>query len=51
MTTRALIERNPKTLRMVVFEPDENPRSLQLYGIDPQIVAAAVRMVVDEGLG
>ncbi len=50
VTTRALIERNPKTLRMVIFEPDETPRSLQLYGIDPQIVAEAVRMVVDEGL-
>jgi nifR3 family TIM-barrel protein len=50
VTTRALIERNPKTLRMVVFEMDENPRSLQLYGVDPEIVASAVRMVVDEGL-
>ena len=50
VTTRALIERNPKTLRMVVFEPDESPRSLQLYGVDPQIVGSAVRMVVDEGL-
>jgi nifR3 family TIM-barrel protein len=50
VTTRALIERNPKTLRMVAFEPGENPRSLQLYGVDPQIVASAVRMVVREGL-
>jgi tRNA-dihydrouridine synthase len=50
VTTRALIERNPKTLRMVVFEPDENPRSLQLYGVDPEIVGSAVRMVVNEGL-
>jgi nifR3 family TIM-barrel protein len=50
VTTRALVERNPKTLRMVAFEPDESPRSLQLYGVDPEITAAAVRMVVDEGL-
>src|SRR5262245_35105603 len=50
VTTRALIERNPKTLRMVAFEPDENPRSLQLYGVDPRIVASAVSMVVHEGL-
>jgi nifR3 family TIM-barrel protein len=50
VTTRALVERNPKTLRMVAFEPGERPRSLQLYGVDPQITAAAVRMVVEEDL-
>jgi nifR3 family TIM-barrel protein len=50
VTTRALVERNPKTLRMVAFEPDERPRSLQLYGVDPVIVERAVRMVVDEDL-
>jgi nifR3 family TIM-barrel protein len=50
ITTRALVERSPKTLRMVAFEPDESPRSLQLYGVDPAVTAAAVRMIVDEGL-
>jgi nifR3 family TIM-barrel protein len=50
VTTRALVERNPKTMRMLAFSPDESPRSLQLYGIDPGIVGQAVRMVVDEGL-
>jgi nifR3 family TIM-barrel protein len=50
VTTRALVERNPKTMRMVAFEPDERPRSLQLYGVDPVIVGRAVRMVVDEDL-
>jgi len=50
VTTRALVERNPKTLRMVAFESDERPRSLQLYGVDPATVAAAVRMVVEDGL-
>lgn len=50
ITTRALVERNPKTMRMIAFGADERPRSLQLYGIDPQVVAAAVRMVVDEDL-
>jgi len=50
ITTRALVERNPRTLRMVSFEPDESPRSLQLYGVDPRITEDAVRMVVDEGL-
>jgi nifR3 family TIM-barrel protein len=50
ITTRALVERNPKTLRMVRFEADEQPRSIQLYGVDPDVVAAAVRMVVEGDL-
>ncbi|WP_018349244.1 tRNA dihydrouridine synthase DusB [Longispora albida] len=50
VTTRALVERNPKTLNMVAFGADEKPRSLQLYGVDPDITAQAVRMVVDEDL-
>ena len=50
VTTRALVERNPKTMRMLAFQPDERPRSLQLYGIDPDIVGRAVRMVVDQDL-
>ncbi|HEX5997583.1 MAG TPA: tRNA dihydrouridine synthase DusB [Jiangellales bacterium] len=50
ITTRALVERNPKTLRMVAFADGERPRSLQLYGVDPATVAAAVRMVVHGNL-
>jgi nifR3 family TIM-barrel protein len=50
VTTRALVERNPKTLRMITFGDDERPRSLQLYGVDPDVTAAAVRMIVDEDL-
>jgi nifR3 family TIM-barrel protein len=50
VTTRALVERNPKTLRMVAFGGDERPRSLQLYGTDPEVTAAAVRMAVEEDL-
>ncbi|MEV4122610.1 tRNA dihydrouridine synthase DusB [Micromonospora sp. NPDC049645] len=50
ITTRALVERNPKTLRMIAFGDDERPRSLQLYGTDPEITAAAVRIVVERDL-
>src|SRR5690242_10329958 len=50
ITTRALVERNPKTLRLIRFEADESPRSIQLYGVDPAVVGAAVRMIVDEDL-
>ena len=50
ITSRALVERNPKTLQLIRFEPDESPRSIQLYGVDPAVVGAAVRMIVDEDL-
>ncbi len=48
ITSRALVERNDKTLLMASFEPDESPRSVQLYGVDPETVAAAVRILVSE---
>jgi nifR3 family TIM-barrel protein len=50
ITTRALVERIPKTLKMIQFAPDEGFRSLQLYGVDPDVTAAAVRMVAEENL-
>ncbi|HEY3736556.1 MAG TPA: tRNA dihydrouridine synthase DusB [Jatrophihabitans sp.] len=50
ITTRALVEHNTKTMRMIRFEEDETPRSMQLYGIDPDIVGQAVRMIVEEDL-
>ncbi|GGJ75158.1 hypothetical protein GCM10010123_01400 [Pilimelia anulata] len=50
VTTVALVERNPKTLKMIRFDASEKPRSLQLYGVDPDITARAVRRIVDEDL-
>jgi nifR3 family TIM-barrel protein len=50
ITSRALVERNAKTMRLIRFAPDEQPRSLQLYGVDPAVVGAAVRMVVEDDL-
>jgi nifR3 family TIM-barrel protein len=49
ITARPLVEGNEKTLRLAGFGPDERPRSLQLYGVDPHYVGAAVRRLVDEG--
>jgi nifR3 family TIM-barrel protein len=49
ITARALVEGNPKTLRLAGFDPDERPRSLQLYGVDPVFVGEAVRRLVGEG--
>jgi len=50
ITSRALVERNRKTLQLVTFAPDEQPRSIQLYGVDPAVVGDAVRMIVAEDL-
>ena len=48
VTARALLEGNLKTMRMVEFAPDESPRSVQLYGVDPKVMHLAVRRLVDE---
>ncbi|MFI6348899.1 tRNA dihydrouridine synthase DusB [Streptomyces sp. NPDC050560] len=50
ITSRALVERNEKTMRLIQFGPGERPRSIQLYGVDPATVGKAVRMIADEDL-
>ncbi|MGK5532662.1 tRNA dihydrouridine synthase DusB [Streptomyces sp. URMC 129] len=50
ITTRALVERNDKTMRLIHFDAVEKPRSVQLYGVDPETVGRAVRMIADEDL-
>lgn len=49
ITARPLVEGREKTLKLSDFGPDEAPRSLQLYGVDPYYVGEAVRRLVDEG--
>jgi nifR3 family TIM-barrel protein len=48
ITTRALVERNAETMKLIEFGPGESPRSLQLYGVDPAVVREAVTMLVAE---
>jgi nifR3 family TIM-barrel protein len=48
ITTRALVERDPETMRLIEFGSEESPRSLQLYGVDPHVVGEAVTMLVAE---
>ncbi|WP_030545597.1 tRNA dihydrouridine synthase DusB [Streptomyces albus] len=50
ITTRALVERDAKTMRLIHFDGAEKPRSVQLYGVDPATVGKAVRMIADENL-
>ncbi len=49
ITARPLVDGVQKTLRLADFGPDENPRSLQLYGVDPYYVGKAVERLVGEG--
>ncbi len=49
ITARPLAEGRAKTLRLANFGPDESPRSLQLYGVDPFYVGEAVKRLVGEG--
>jgi nifR3 family TIM-barrel protein len=48
VTARALVEGNAKTMGMVAFGDDEPVRSVQLYGVDPTVMGAAVRRLVEE---
>lgn len=50
VTARALVERHPVTMHMTTFAPDESPRSLQLYTVDPATTYAAAKMIADENL-
>ncbi|MDC2948806.1 tRNA dihydrouridine synthase DusB [Streptomyces heilongjiangensis] len=50
ITTRALVERNEKTMQLIHFDATEKPRSIQLYGVDPVTVGKAVRMIAEEDL-
>lgn len=49
ITARGLLEGNAKTLHLAAFAPDEKPRSLQLYGVDPISIGEAVAWLVGEG--
>ena len=48
VTSRALVERTPESLRIIAHDDDERPRSVQVYGVDPATVGAAVRMLAAE---
>jgi len=50
VTARALVERHPVTMHMTAFAPDESPRSLQLYTVDPETTYKAAKMIADDGM-
>lgn len=48
ITSRALVERTPESMRLIQHHPSEEIRSIQLYGVDPKTISDAVKMLVDE---
>jgi nifR3 family TIM-barrel protein len=48
VTSRALVERNERTMQLISHDPDESPRSVQLYSVDPVTAGQAARILVSE---
>src|SRR6187549_2025240 len=48
ITARGYIEGHRKTHHLADFGPDESPRSLQLYGVEPASLGEATRRLVGE---
>jgi nifR3 family TIM-barrel protein len=48
ITSRALVERTPESMRLIRHHESETIRSIQLYGVDPATVSEAVTMLVAE---
>jgi len=48
ITSRALVERTPESMRLINHHESESTRSIQLYGVDPKTVSDAVTMLVAE---
>jgi nifR3 family TIM-barrel protein len=49
ISANGLIHGSPKTLKMLASDPAEKPLSIQLFGSDPAIMAAAAEMVEESG--
>jgi nifR3 family TIM-barrel protein len=48
VSARAMLEGSAKTFGMLTFGPGEAVRSIQLYGVDPDVIGHAVRTLVND---
>jgi nifR3 family TIM-barrel protein len=48
ITSRGVAERNPRTSDMLRFDAGEKVRSVQLYGVDPPVMAKATEILCNE---
>lgn len=49
ITSRALVERSPETMRMIEPDPGDPVRSIQIYGVAPASVGESIRLLVANG--
>src|SRR3954462_8370023 len=49
IASAAMVRENRKTLRMAKNSPEEFPRSVQLAGCEPEVMADAARLNEDRG--
>lgn len=50
ITSRALVERTPESLRLITHHESETVRSIQLYSVDPKTAGEAAAFLAGEGL-
>jgi nifR3 family TIM-barrel protein len=50
ITSRALVERTPESLRLISHHDSETVRSIQLYSVDPTTAGEAAAFLAGEGL-
>lgn len=48
ITSRALVEKTPTSMRLIKHHESETPRSIQLYGVEPTTISEAIRFLVGE---
>jgi nifR3 family TIM-barrel protein len=49
ISSAGLVQKNAKTVKMLDSRPEEKPLSVQIFGIDPSIMAEAAQMVASSG--
>ena len=49
VTARGLVDGQAKSRELASFHPEESPRSLQLYGVDPHYLGEATKLLVGAG--
>src|SRR5207249_662550 len=50
ITARGFLEGNARTQLLASSRPDERPRSVQIYGSDPEVVRGMARRLAGEGV-
>lgn len=49
LSVEGLVRKKPRTMNFLYIHPDEHPVSVQIFGNDPQRMAAAAKVIEDSG--